>query len=87
MLSYLLTNRKAKKNSKNRHFFGSWGGSLRKNIKDNDVITREGSYGDVFYIILEGQVEVTKKQVGFIRSLSGGEYFGEKALLNEASIR
>ena len=60
---------------------------LRNKIKDNDVITREGSYGDVFYIILEGQVEVTKKQVGFIRSLSGGEYFGEKALLNEASIR
>ncbi|CBY06693.1 unnamed protein product [Oikopleura dioica] len=56
-------------------------------FQDNDVITREGSYGDVFYIILEGQVEVTKKQVGFIRSLSGGEYFGEKALLNEASIR
>ena len=28
MLSYPLTNRKAKKNWKNRHFFGSWGGSL-----------------------------------------------------------
>ena len=37
MLSYPLTNRKAKKNWKHRHFFGSWGGSLNskriKNIK------------------------------------------------------
>ena len=28
MLRYPLTNQKAKKNSKNLHFFGSWGGVL-----------------------------------------------------------
>ena len=48
---------------------------------------RQGSYGETFYIILDGEVSVSQKQVGFIRRLSGGEYFGEMALLNEASIR
>ena len=33
MLSNPLTNQKAKKNSKNLHFFGSWGGSLMSSLE------------------------------------------------------
>jgi len=33
---------------------------------------------------LDGEVTVSKKEIGFIRTLTSGDYFGEKALLNEA---
>lgn len=48
---------------------------------------RQGSFGETFYIILDGKVQVSQKQKGYIRTLSGSDYFGEKALLNEASVR
>ena len=56
-------------------------------FQEAEGIVRQGSYGETFYIILDGQVEVSKKEVGFIRMLGSGDYFGEKALLNEAAIR
>ena len=51
-------------------------------------IVREGEIGDTFYIISDGKVRVTQRVVGReepeeIRRLGRGEYFGEKALLNE----
>ena len=47
---------------------------------------RQGTNGDTFYIISEGQVRVTKKGDGKreeeeIRLLYRGDYFGEQALL------
>lgn len=51
-----------------------------------EYILRQGSSGDTFYIISEGQVRVTKKvedngEEEEIRFLSRGDYFGEQALL------
>merc|ERR1719262_463815 len=51
-----------------------------------DYIVRQGTHGDTFYIISEGQVRVTKRIQGKreeeeIRFLSRGDYFGEQALL------
>ncbi|XP_067928056.1 cGMP-dependent protein kinase 1-like [Watersipora subatra] len=57
-------------------------------LESEQYIVREGEVGDTFYIISDGKVKVTQKVLGFenpkeIRELGRGEYFGEKALLNE----
>jgi len=52
--------------------------------KSGEYIVREGTSGDTFYIISEGDVKVTKKtnnKEDEIRTLSKGDYFGEQALL------
>ena len=49
-----------------------------------DYIIREGTHGDTFYILAEGDVSVTKRSEGeeqTIRDLSKGDYFGEQVLL------
>jgi len=51
-----------------------------------DYIVRQGTSGDTFYIITEGQVRITRRVEGKkdeeeIRFLSRGDYFGEQALL------
>jgi len=51
-----------------------------------DYIVRQGTHGDTFYLISDGQVRVTKRVEGKreeeeIRFLSRGDYFGEQALL------
>ncbi|KAL0274709.1 UNVERIFIED_CONTAM: hypothetical protein PYX00_002773 [Menopon gallinae] len=50
-----------------------------------DYIVRQGARGDTFFIISKGKVKVTIKQPNtseekFIRVLSKGDFFGEKAL-------
>ncbi|KAL3877805.1 hypothetical protein ACJMK2_035452 [Sinanodonta woodiana] len=55
---------------------------------EGDYIIREGSTGDAFFIINQGEVKVTQKISGFeepqeVRKLKRGDYFGEKALLSE----
>ncbi|KAI7800103.1 putative cGMP-dependent protein kinase 1, partial [Triplophysa rosa] len=53
---------------------------------DNEVIVREGTEGNSFYIILKGEVSVTKKVNGqqkSIRKMGEGEHFGELALIRE----
>ena len=50
-------------------------------FKKGDYIVREGTSGDSFYIISEGDVKVTKKSTANedeIRTLTKGEYFGEQ---------
>ncbi|XP_046753313.1 cGMP-dependent protein kinase, isozyme 2 forms cD4/T1/T3A/T3B isoform X3 [Diprion similis] len=52
---------------------------------NGDYIIRQGARGDTFFIISRGQVRVTIKQPDtteekFIRTLSKGDFFGEKAL-------
>ncbi|XP_077075734.1 cGMP-dependent protein kinase 1 [Siphateles boraxobius] len=55
-------------------------------FQNNEVIVREGAEGNTFYIILKGEVLVTKKVNGqqkIIRKMSEGEHFGELALIRE----
>lgn len=56
--------------------------------KMGDYIIRQGARGDTFFIISKGRVKVTIKDPGSleekeIRTLSRGEFFGEKALQQE----
>ncbi|XP_042901923.1 cGMP-dependent protein kinase 1-like [Parasteatoda tepidariorum] len=51
-----------------------------------EYIIREGGSGDTFYIISKGKVIVTRRRFDIeeeIRCLGKGDYFGERALLNE----
>jgi len=53
----------------------------------NTKILREGEFGDSMYIIVNGQVSVTKYSEGinkevFITNLQSGSYFGEVALID-----
>ena len=50
-------------------------------FKAGEYIIREGTSGDTFHIIAEGNVRVTKRVNGveeMIRDLSKGDYFGEQ---------
>ncbi|XP_072298318.1 cGMP-dependent protein kinase 2 [Eucyclogobius newberryi] len=54
--------------------------------QDKDNIVREGAEGNAFYIILKGEVLVTKNVNGHqkqIRRMGKGEHFGEQALIRE----
>ncbi|KAM9798404.1 cGMP-dependent protein kinase 2 [Neosynchiropus ocellatus] len=54
--------------------------------QDKDVIVREGTEANTFYIILKGEVLVTKNVGGHqkqIRRMGKGEHFGEQALIRE----
>uniref|UniRef100_A0AAQ4RVA3 cGMP-dependent protein kinase n=1 Tax=Gasterosteus aculeatus aculeatus TaxID=481459 RepID=A0AAQ4RVA3_GASAC len=54
--------------------------------QDKDVIVREGAEANAFYIILKGEVLVTKNVNGHqkqIRRMGKGEHFGEQALIRE----
>ncbi|CAH0720343.1 unnamed protein product, partial [Brenthis ino] len=53
--------------------------------QNGDYIIRQGARGDTFFIISKGQVKVTQKQPNsndekFLRTLTKGDFFGEKAL-------
>ena len=59
----------------------------QETYKPGDVIIEEGSKGDWVYIVLEGQVKVTKRtSVGLltIDVLKKGAIFGEMALFGKA---
>lgn len=58
---------------------------------DGDYIIRQGARGDTFFIISRGRVKVTMRPTSsttssvlpeekFIRTLTRGDFFGEKAL-------
>lgn len=53
-----------------------------------DVLCRENALEDRFYMILEGEVEVTKvinnSEVRVLKLLSPGDFFGEMALIHNA---
>lgn len=54
--------------------------------QDKATIVREGAEGNAFYIILKGEVLVTKNVNGHqkqIRRMGKGEHFGEQALIRE----
>ncbi|KAM4528965.1 cGMP-dependent protein kinase 2 [Fundulus diaphanus] len=55
-------------------------------FQDKDVIVREGTEGNTFYIILKGEVLVSKNVNGHqkqIRRMGKGDHFGEQALIRE----
>ena len=53
-------------------------------IEPGRVIVREGDEGDRFYMVAEGELEVTQ-QDATIAELEAGDYFGEIALLRDTS--
>lgn len=59
----------------------------RESFDEGDVIIRQGSHGDHFYIIESGGVGVHKEdnlgKSEKVAVLNKGDYFGEKALLSE----
>lgn len=59
----------------------------RTSHKNGDVIFKEGSFGDKFYIIAEGEVRISKviPNVGeeALAVLKAGDYFGEMALIDD----
>ena len=62
------------------------GSPLQETFGRTDYIIRQGSHGETFYIMVEGEVLVTaqlagENEVTEIRTLTAGAYFGEKALL------
>src|SRR5512138_1511564 len=52
------------------------------------ILCREDAIEDRFYMILEGEVEVTKNinnsEVHLLQTLSAGDFFGEMALIHNA---
>lgn len=55
----------------------------------NTVLCREGAIENVFYIILDGEVKVTKllneMETRFLKHLKAGDFFGEMALIHNAA--
>jgi NADH:quinone reductase (non-electrogenic) len=61
-------------------------GIAQLHYEAGQIVFYEGDEGDYLYIIVKGQVEVCKEKDGTrvtIAKLGKGEFFGEKALLNE----
>ncbi|ETV75507.1 AGC/PKA protein kinase, variant 1 [Aphanomyces astaci] len=56
----------------------------------NQTILTEGAFGNDFYIVVSGQVNVTQAiddRVVHLNTLSSGDYFGEQAALQEVPAR
>lgn len=58
----------------------------QKSFQTDDVIVQEGQEGIGFYLILNGSVEVRKRDKSLAK-LGQGDYFGEMALLIENATR
>lgn len=58
-------------------------------FRKNDYIIRQGTYGETFYIIMEGEVDITgnRNNEEYIRTIGKGNYFGEQALRSESGLR
>lgn len=54
----------------------------RMNLETGAQVIRQGDVGDSFYIISDGEIEITVDG-GATRTLRAGDYFGEIALLRD----
>src|SRR3990172_8426650 len=54
----------------------------------NTILCKEGALESIFYVILEGEVQVTKvinqAEVRLLKILGPGDFFGEMALIHNA---
>lgn len=55
-------------------------------LREGKELTREGARGREFFVLLEGQVDVTKGGKG-INALGPGDFFGEIALVAPSALR
>jgi len=53
-------------------------------LREGSVLTREGQPGREFFVLVEGEVDVTQGG-GDVARLQAGDWFGEIALLTKAS--
>ncbi|MBP0019141.1 MAG: mechanosensitive ion channel [Cyanobacteria bacterium SBLK] len=54
----------------------------RKTLEPSEILFREGDYGDAFYVILSGTVEIYTEKMGkTLATLNTGSFFGELSLL------
>ena len=63
-------------------------GITEQHLESGDIVFNEGDVGNCVYVIQNGHCEVLREDGGMQRSLAvlgPGEYFGEMAVLNEAS--
>ena len=51
-------------------------------LPEGRVLTREGDRGREFFVLLEGEVDVTRRGE-HVRTMSGGDFFGEIALVSD----
>jgi CRP/FNR family transcriptional regulator, cyclic AMP receptor protein len=51
-------------------------------VEEGKTLTREGEAGSEFFVIVDGEVKVTKDGAD-VRSLGPGDFFGEIALLED----
>jgi CRP-like cAMP-binding protein len=51
-------------------------------VKQGEVVAREGEFGQEFFVIIDGTAEVLRADTP-IAELGPGEFFGEMALLDE----
>lgn len=62
--------------------------SQLKNYPPGSVLCQENAIEDTFYLILEGEVEVTKRinnnETRLLKTLGAGDFFGEMALIHNA---
>jgi MFS family permease len=54
----------------------------RRDVRAGETVCRRGEPGDAFYVVGDGEVEVTAEE-GSPRSLRAGDFFGEIALLRD----
>ncbi len=63
-------------------------GLYQKSVEIGDVIVKQGEVANKFYLVTEGEFEVSVEEEGkkvSLKTLVAGEYFGEMALLEETT--
>jgi CRP/FNR family transcriptional regulator, cyclic AMP receptor protein len=55
--------------------------SEEMDVAAGTVLCREGQTGQEFFVLLDGEAEVTSSQGGPVRKVGPGDFFGEIALL------
>ena len=59
----------------------------QRTFESGEYIMHQGEEGDEFFILQSGTAEATVAGVGVVRQYGAGDYFGEKALMNDSGLR